>query len=118
MGFHDLLEHVAENVFHNTGYFAETVCYRNERDEIQELTVTLRYSVTEDRQRDGNATQRETLQVGILRSDLPDRPTFGCRIYRGADERAYIFAADNGKEQLHRWKCRFVRTIKTGQASR
>jgi hypothetical protein len=118
VSFRDVLDHVAENVFHNTDYFGETVRYRDEKDEEQTLTVTLRYSVTEDRQQSGNATQRETLQVGILRTDLPHRPTFGCRIYRGDDDRPYLFAADNGREQLPRWKCRFVRTIKTGQSSR
>jgi hypothetical protein len=118
MSFRDTVQRISENVFHNSAFFAETVRYRDEQDAEYELTVTLRLLRSEKRDDAGTADTKEALSVAILKSDLDHPPTYGCRLYRAGDDRAYVWTPEGGKEQLARWKCQFVRTVKTGRSTK
>ncbi len=119
-GFHDLRAHVAEHVFHSPDYYAIPARLRDANDVERQVLITARYRVTEERDDQGTATAVETLQVGLLRSECPDQPGIGWRLYRlgeSPDKHAFLFAHD-GESTTNRWKATFRRVTPSGRASR
>jgi hypothetical protein len=112
MTFRDLVKHVEENVFLDTGYFAETVTLRSEQGREIE---TVAHCLFSQREEDGYLI--ETLNVGLLRSELPALPAHGLRLYRADDDRAFLFRFA-GNHTPNRWRVVFERRSQFRQKAR
>lgn len=119
-GFHNLRAHIAEHVFHNTDWFAIPARIRDRSEVERQVQITARYRVREERDDRGTATTVETLQVGLLRSECPEQPGIGWRLYRlgeSPDRHAFLFDHE-GESTSNRWKATFKRVTPSGRASR
>lgn len=109
MSFADLQDHVENNVFLNTAWFAETVTLRTDAGDEVSCDAHCKYSTREEQ-----GTVIETLSVSFAKDAVAGTLDHGWRLYRADDDRAFLWRF-NGSETRNRHRSVFERRTQKRQ---